>query len=425
MSARGTSSRSLWRNHDFMILWTSETVSSLGTSMSFFVFPLIGYTLSGSTVEAALAGSAFTLGNVVSRLPAGALVDRWNRRAVLLGSQVAGALLYASLAAALLVGRLTLVHLVTVALVTGVIGTFFQPAETAAVRTVVPRDQLPTAFSQNQARRHVAALVGPPIGGALYAVARWAPFLLDACTFALSALAITRVRTALPAPEREPGLAPSMRGEIGEGLRFLWSRGFFRALLGWASLANFASDALFLVVVLKLLQAGVPAAAIGVIETIAAVAGIAGAVAAPWLIRRVPSGLLTIGTGVLLGVAVAPMAFTNNPVLIGVLFAVALFGNPAGNAAISSYMTAVTPDRLQGRAGAALNFGATLFTPLGPLLGGALIAVLGGRDAMLVTAGLTAVSVVPLLLSREVRQLSTPDRWPDEVRLERVAILEA
>lgn len=401
----------LWRNHDFMILWTGETVSSLGSSMSFFVFPLVGYSLTGSTTEAALAGTAYALGSVSANLPAGALVDRWNRRAVLLSSNAVGAVLYASLVAAIFLDALTLAHLVLVALFTGVVAAFFGPAEQAAVRTVVPTRQLPTAYSQNQARQHVAALVGPPLGGALYSVMRWAPFLADAVTFALSALAISRLLTPLPPPERTES-ATGMRREIAEGLRFLMSRGFLRAVVAFAAIANFALDSLFLVLTLKLLKAGVHPAAIGVIDTIGAVAGIAGSIVAPTLIRRIPTGRLAIGMGVLFVVAIIPMAFTDNVVLIGLLLAVALFGNPAGNAAITSYLVAVTPDRLQGRANAALNFAATVFTPLGPLIGGLMIGLWGGPHAMLAAAALTALSVLPLVLSAESRRLPVPDQWP-------------
>ena len=75
-------------------------------------------------------------------------------------------------------------------------------------------------------------------------------------------------------------------------------------------------------------------------------------------------------------------------------------------------MAATTPDRLQGRANAALMFSAMLLTPLAPVVGGAALAAWGGRTAMLVAAALTALSVVPLLVSRDVRTLPTPDRWP-------------
>lgn len=407
--------RSLWRNRDFMILWTGETISTLGSSMSFFVFPLIGYAITGSATQAALAVTAFTLGSVVAQLPAGVLVDRWNRRTVMFFSSLLGCLLYASLGVALLLDGLSLVHLIAVGLLTGVAASLFHPAEQAALRAVVPASQLPTAFSQNQARQHVASLVGPPVGGLLYAVTRWAPFLVDAVSFAISAGAILRIRTPLHVPARQaddaPGALRGLRADIGDGVRFLMSRGFLRALLAFAAIANFATKALFLVLTLKLLAAGVSPAAIGAVEAIGAVAGVLGAIAAPALIRRIPTGPLAIGTSLLLVVAVVPMAFTNNVLVIGLLLGLALVGNPAGNAAIFAYMAAITPDHMQGRANAALMFCATVLSPLGPVVGGAMLALWGGQTAMLAMVVVTGLSVIPLVASRETRRLPRPDRW--------------
>jgi predicted MFS family arabinose efflux permease len=410
---RGTAERSgLWRNRDYMLLWTGQTVSSLGSSMSFFVFPLIGLALTGSATQAALAGGAYSLGQVASRLPAGVLVDRWDRRRVMVLSNLLGGLLYGSLATAQLAGALTLTHLVVVALLTGVVGSFFSPAETAALRTVVPAEQLPTAFSQNQARQHVAALVGPPVGGALFGLRAWAPFLVDALTYLASSFGLNRLRTPLPAPAgtSETSLAGVWRDTV-EGFRFLMSRGFLRAILAFAALATVAVFGLFLGLSLKLVQAGVAPAAIGLIDTIGAVAGIAGSFLAPLAIRRVPTGRLSIALGLMMAVAVVPMAFTDDVLVIGALLALALVGNPAGNAAISSYMAPTPPDRLQGRANAALMFSAMVFTPFAAVLGGVALTAWGGRTTMLVAAALTALSVVPLLASRDVRTLPTPDRW--------------
>ncbi len=403
---------SLWRNHDFMLLWAGQTVSTLGSSMSFFVFPLIGLAMTGSTTQAALAGGAYSLGQVASRLPAGVLVDRWNRRRVMVVSNLVGGVLYGSLALAQLAHTLTLTHLVVVALLTGVAGSFFSPAETAAIRTVVPAEQLPAAFSQNEARQHVAALVGPPVGGALFGLRVWAPFLLDAVTYLASSIGLTRLRAPLPAPSRtsEASLASVWRDTV-EGFRFLMGRGFLRAILAFAALANFAVNGMFLVLTLKLVQAGVAPATIGFIDTIGAVAGIVGSFLAPAVIRRVPTGVLAIAIGLLLAGAVVPMAFTDNVLVIGALLALAMVGNPAGNAAIFSYMAATTPDRLQGRANAALMFSAMLFMPFAAVLGGVALTAWGARTTMLVAAALTAIAVVPLLASRDVRTLPTPDRW--------------
>src|SRR5205814_10454753 len=127
------------------------------------------------------------------------------RRTLMLCSSAVGAVLYGSLVAAGTLGSLTYLHLALVALATGVAQGVFQPAQMAAIRRVVSTEDLPTAFSQNQARQHVASLLRGPLGGVLYAVRAWAPFATDAISFGISCLTLSRIRTDLrPHPARAP-----------------------------------------------------------------------------------------------------------------------------------------------------------------------------------------------------------------------------
>src|SRR3954452_7938121 len=131
-----TSYRELARNHDFTILWVGETVSELGSTMSLFVFPLLAYHLTHSTLVAALLTTADLLGMAAMTLPAGVLADRYDRRPLMLCSSATGAVLYASLAVAGSLGALTVPHLAAVALASGVARGVFQPAQMAAIRSV-------------------------------------------------------------------------------------------------------------------------------------------------------------------------------------------------------------------------------------------------------------------------------------------------
>jgi MFS family permease len=405
-------STSLGRNYDFVVLWTGETVSQLGSSMSFFVFPLIGYAVTGSTGLAALTGAAYSLGAVASRLPAGALVDRFDRKRVLVASNLLGTLLYGSVALSAVAGVLTLAQLMVVAGLTGIVSSFFRPAETAAIKSVVPVEQLPTAFSQKEARGWVAQLIGPPVGGALYAVGRALPFAVDTLTYAASTVAVATIRTPLPAPPRDAEQGRTrLRAEIAEGIRYLWSHGFLRAIALYAIIINFATAVFFTVLPLKLLKAGVHPVAIGGIDTVMAVAGIAGAFVAPVILRRTPTGLVSIATSSVVAVTLLPVAFTDDVVTIAAILGAAVFLLPAGNASVSAYMVASIPDRLQGRTQAALGFCGGLLMPLGTVLGGVALGVWGGEPAMILAGVLVFASVLPLLMSRQVRTLPRPDQW--------------
>jgi MFS family permease len=406
--------RELWRNRDFGILWAGQAVSELGSAMTGLVLPLIGYAITGSPAKAGLATTAVLLGGVIAALPAGVLVDRWARRRVLLGASTAGALLYGSLAVATLSDHLTLVHLVVAGFLGGVAGSFSAPASSAALRTIVPSEQLPVAFSQLEARSHAAELIGPPLGGALYSVSRGLPFLIDAVSFGASAMAISQIRTPLPAPARSTD-THGFLDEIKEGLAFVWKESAIRSIMLWGAAINFSMMLVLVTVTLRLIRHGVHPAAIGSVDTIAATSALVGAMATPWMISRTRTGAMTIGTGLLLAIVVIPIAWTDNVVLIGGLLAIGFFMLPANNSGISAYMVSVVPDRLQGRVNSAAGFIANGPMPFAPALAGVLLVWAGGTTTTLIGAACLAASLIPLLTNSAVRGLGRPDSWPTSV----------
>jgi MFS family permease len=402
--------RSLARNRDFTALWIGATVSELGTRVTTFALPLVAYALSGSPLWAATAEAAYLLGMVVMLVPAGVLADRRHRLRLMRVSLGTGVLLHASLVGAGLAGRLTLPHLLAVAVASGLLAGLFVPAESSAVRAVVDRGQLPTALSQQQARQHVATLLGGPVGGALYGVARWAPFAADAVSYALGWVLLGRVRTDLSAEPRSSTPGRPLR-DLGEGLRFLWEHPFLRIVLCWSPAANLAVNALFFVALLRLVEAGVPAWQIGLAETAIGAFGILGALAAPFVIDRFATGALVVVVAWSFVPLAVPLALWNHPWSLALAASVGMFLNPAGNAALGSYRLAITPPELVGRMQATMQAVSMATIPLAPALSGVLLTVLGGRDAVLALAVLTgAIALVPSL-SRSVRAVPRPAQW--------------
>jgi MFS family permease len=406
--------RELWRNRDFSILWVGQAVSELGTSMSGLVLPLIGYAITGSAAKAGLATSAVLLGGVLAGLPAGVLVDRWARRTVLLAASAAGALLYGSLAAAALAHHLTLAHLIAAGFLGGVAESFFDPASSAAIRTIVPAERLSVAFSQLEARRHAAHLAGPPLGGALYSLSRGLPFLFDAVSFAVSAVTISWIRTPLPAPARTVEATGFVR-EVKEGLRFVWNETAVRAMMIWGGSINFSMTLVLVTINLRLIRHGVHPAAIGAVDAIGAAAALLGAVVAPWILTRARTGAMTIATGLMLAIVVVPIAWTDNVVVIGALLAAGFFLLPANNSGISAYMASMVPDRLQGRVHSAAGLIATGAVPVAPAVAGILLVTTGGQTTTLIGAACVAASLIPLISSSAIRRLGRPDSWAASV----------
>ncbi|WKN46602.1 MFS transporter [Nocardioides sp. Arc9.136] len=402
--------RTLARNHDFRALWIGQTVSEVGSRMSMFVFPLLAYLLTGSALVAAAAEALHLLGLAGALLPAGVLADRVDRRRIMRAASGAGVCLYSSLAIAGALGALTVPHLMVVALLTGVGAGVFMPAEIAALPLVVTREELPTALSQNQARLHVAALVSAPLGGLLLGVLRWLPFAVDAVTFAFSWVLLGRLHTDLSPTSASSGRRRPW-AELAEGVRFVWSRPFFRVLMMWSALTNLAVNALFFLAVLRLVGSGTDAVHIGLVEAVAGAAGITGAVLAPWLVERLATGHLTVAIAWSFVPLVVPMALWNEPLVVAAALGTGMLLNPAGNAGIASYRIAVTPPELVGRVQSTSQFVSMSAMPLAPLLAGVMLEAWGGSAAILALGAFIVVVACLPTFSRSVRAVPRPAAW--------------
>src|SRR5437588_9580179 len=180
----------LWRNRDYMLLWSGQIVSNVGSMVSQLAFPLLILALTGSPAQAGLAGALRALPYLIFSLPAGALIDRWDRRRVMIICDTGRALSLASIPFALAIGQLTVLQLLIVSAIEGTLYAFFNTAEAACLPRVVAKEQLPAATAQNMATDGINALIGPPLGGALYALGSMLPFLADAISYFASVISL-------------------------------------------------------------------------------------------------------------------------------------------------------------------------------------------------------------------------------------------
>jgi predicted MFS family arabinose efflux permease len=383
----------LSRNREFAALWVGQTVSQFGTSLSAFTYPLLVLALTGSAAQAGLVGAVLTLTTFVLRLPAGAWTDRLDRRRLMLVSDAGRALAVASLPLADLAGRLTLGHILAVAVVEGTLGVFFGPAEAAAVRRVVAAGQVREAVARNQIRAQVAGLLGPTVGGLLFGLGRTVPFVGDALSYTISFVCVLTVRTPLQEP---PGAAVRRHlvAEVREGLSRWWRDRFLRAAALWLAGAGVVFSSVGLVTLVLARDAGAGPGELGVMFSVTAAGGFAGALLAPWLRRRLRPGVLMVAFGWSSAAAAAAIVAVRSPYALGVAGAVAFLLYPAVNAVVFGHLAATVPDRLQGRVHAAVGQVTMLLMPVGPLVAGLLIDGAGpGRTAAVYAAVMVALAV--------------------------------
>lgn len=173
--------------------------------MSTLVFPLVGFALTRSTFLAGLAATGVLVGELLGRVVSGPLVDRWAKRSVIVGTNAVAAVAMSSVAVASLAHWLTLTHLLFAGLVLGLAEAFLAPAVSAPIRHVLPVEQLPLAYTRLQIRGRWASLIGPPLGGALYSIARSVPFVVDAASYLAYGVLARTLPPALRTTDRRVG----------------------------------------------------------------------------------------------------------------------------------------------------------------------------------------------------------------------------
>ncbi len=397
--------RRLLHNGDYLRLMSGQSISSLGTAMSVFVFTLLGLAITGSPVQAGLVGTAGALGGTVFSLPAGALVDRVNRRNVLVACSLAGTILFGSVAVAGWLDRLTIAHLIVVAFCSGAANSFFMPAQNAALRKIVQPEDLGTAMAANEGRQHVAGLLGAPLGGALYAVGRVLPIAFDAVSYLFMTIMLVTIRRPLPAPEPDGEQHEPILRAIRTGLKWVVREPAIRVMALSATLVNFAAQGTLLVLILNLQRHGVRPSTIGLLETGIGIGGVLGAIAAPRILRRFRTGMIGIIAAWAIAIAFSATAFTLQPAVLVALLAAAIFLVPSFNSGLFGYQVMITPDGMQGRAQSAIGFLANSTVPVAPALGGVLLAHAGARAALLVFSSIIAASAAMLTLSGAIRAI--------------------
>jgi len=141
----------LGANRDFRLLWLGSGVSVLGSRASAIAYPLLVLALTGSAADAGLVGFAATIPYLLLQLPAGALVDRWNRKHVMIACDAGRAVAVGSIVLALALDRISFAQIMAVSFIEGSLYVFHSLAEPATVRNIVHSHHLPVAMSQIEA----------------------------------------------------------------------------------------------------------------------------------------------------------------------------------------------------------------------------------------------------------------------------------
>lgn len=352
----------------FTVIWLGQLVSSLGSGLTAFALPVWVYQKTGSAEAFGLLFFAATVPTVLISPFAGALVDRWDRRRVLLASDALVAVMMLGVAALIYTGRFEVWHLVVMSGLATAVGTFQSPAFQASVGMLVPQRHLGRAVGMMETGEAVTGILTPLIAGVLVTVVGvWGVLLIDFATFlvAMATLAGARIPTPPPSPEPRRHLLR----EAHDGWVFVRERRGLLLLLVYFPVINVATGMVDPLFSPMLLSFATPAE-LGAILSVSSVGMLLGGLAlSAWggPSRRVRG--LAAGQ-VLMAVCMMAMGMRPSlPLVAGALF-LSMLVAPSVQACSQGIWLGKTPQHMMGRVLAIRRMLALSTRPLAALASG-------------------------------------------------------
>ncbi|GCE15194.1 MFS transporter [Tengunoibacter tsumagoiensis] len=360
---------------DFWIFWTGQTISQIGSALTNFALPLLVFNLTGSALKVGLTLAATYLPYVLFGLVSGAWVDRVDRKVLMIGLDIARAILLGLVPLLAFSTHFPLWWIYLITFLNATLSMIFGAASLTAIPHLVKRDELIKANGRMQAGVYVAFIVGPLL--ATLILTHWsiqAVLWCDALTFLGSAGSLGFIRSSFNGTPVQEQSQAALGPAILEGLRYVFSHPvvYMAALL--ALLVNMALapiNAQVVVFAKQVLDAS--NTQVGVLATALGVGGVLATLAAGPLKRRLPYGILLLGSLLLAGVLTIIFAITRNfwaSVILwgGIYGMVAIF-----NVALFSILQGAGPDRLLGRVILSAQLLAALVVPVVDVLSGLVI----------------------------------------------------
>jgi MFS family permease len=395
---------SLARNGSFILLWAGQFVSQIGDRLAWVAFPWLVYQATGSTLGTGAVFALYTLPYLFFGAGAGVLVDRFNRRWVMVAMDVLRAC-FALLVPLVAGWSLPLVYVLSFAIAT--CGVLFEPARLAIVPEIVPPGKLLRANSFLATAENLTEILGWALAGVLVAALSTATaFRLDSASFAVSAVCLILMRYRAPVRAAAERTAGAFMTELREGLSFLrHHRGLLlNTAMILASIAGIGASAplgFFLAVRVF----GLDTSAFGALEAAMGIGFFVGSLLLAALATRTRKGWTMIAGLIAMGLCLALVAVTQTVWQACIPYALFGIANAAAIIAVDTYLQEAVPEGLRGRVlGARLTLTQGTYA-LGVLVSGALASVVDIRILFVAAGALIALPAVAGIFSPSIRDV--------------------
>ncbi|HEV2009962.1 MAG TPA: MFS transporter [Candidatus Limnocylindria bacterium] len=405
--------RSLWRNGDFMKLWTGQTVSELGSVVTRTALPIAAViTLHASPLQVGILVASASIAVLLVGLFAGALVDRSRRRPLMIAADAIRAALLLSIPFAAITGSLRIEQLYVVAFLEAAFGSVFDVAYRTYLPSLLPADRLLEGNAKIGMSSAIAEIGGPGIAGALVQLIT-APMamLVDAVSYLFSAFTIGAIRAPEGSVEHVDGPAGLWR-QLAEGFGAVARHRLLRPMaLASMTSALFGNFFAALYTIYALDDLGLSPFLLGVVISAGGVGSLAASLVVGPLTRRAGFGPAIVWTQVAAGVLASLIPLAGGPPLVAAtfLFIPQLFGDGLDTVSLIDQLTVrqqVTPPQLLGRVNGTMHVLLEGVGSIGALAGAALAEAFGIRTAIWISVA-GSLAGVGFLIFSPLRSLRT------------------
>jgi DHA3 family tetracycline resistance protein-like MFS transporter len=400
------------RVRDFGLLWSGQTISSLGDGIFTIALAIVTLDVDRHPSGIAIVFAARAIPSVVFALLGGVVVDRVSRRRVMLTSDAIRGFTVGIIAVLIARGELRLWELVIMAVVFGCADSFFGPASMTIVpELLTPELLVPGNALSQMSSQLTQGLIGPALGGVVVvAIGTAWSFGFDAASFVVSAACLVMLHSR----SRPAHAGTSLRADAREGLRYVFTQHWLGYTIVDAALANFFGMAPLSILLPLFIRETLHASALDLGLVLAG--GGATGVVASLVVARLgsPRKFVTVlwcayAAG---GAAIAALAWASNVLLAGVLVAAEVGFIVYGDVLFFAMLQRRVPHEMLGRVSSLVYLFAFSLGPLGILLGGGVATAVGVRHALLLSGVVSGVLCLAVLVVPGVRD---PER---EGRLE-------
>lgn len=390
---------------DFWLYFGGQLISRVGSSFTLFALPLLVFKLTGSATSLALTTAATFVPYLLFGLVLGAVVDRLDRRRMMLLTDVARAGVIAVLPLLALLGALTVPAIYAVAFAQSTLGILFSSGEFAAIPSLVGRDDLVAANGRIMATNSAGRIVGPALAGVLVALMPPADLLFfDAASFLASAAALAVIQRSFNAapPPTPPGAGVAgLLADVRAGLAYVWSHPVLRTISLMMALINFVvSSQLSQLVLFAKRALGASDSQVALLFAAGAAGTVIVSMAAAPIRRRLSFAVTALGALAVSGMAATAMALLSSYPAALVLWAASSGFGLLLNINTAALRQAIVPGHLYGRVNSVAQVIAWSAIPLGALAGAAAIRLSGSVAAVYaVTGALTTLIALAFAIS--------------------------